>query len=318
MLLLVGLLSNTFAEEIVVTQSGQRILLKDNGQWELVSNHSDTDTGTVLAKVNGVSIRSDSFIQAAIRTVPKDGKNLDLEERREVLEKLIDDELLFQKAYQEGLFFDTKVQKVMTNTLLRDNVYNQIKDTDFSEQDMQNYFYSNQNDFIIPAKVQIYNIHIKVTPEQTDSMAQNKAEQIYSRLLKNPDNFKEIAATESEGAYKRRGGDVGFVSQDGKPGLDPLIVEKAFSMPVKTLSTPFRTQDGWNIIYVPTKRKQIQRSYEAMKGSVLRTLKNERLLNAYKDYTYDIKSTAQIQIDQSALQNIDIDSSSNLPTLPKP
>ena len=45
------------------------------------------------------------------------------------------------------------------------------------------------------------------------------------------------------------------------------IVDKAFEMNVETLSKPFKTTSGWNVIYVPAKREAKDRSFTQMKGS---------------------------------------------------
>ena len=93
------------------------------------------------------------------------------------------------------------------------------------------------------------------------------------RFVKITSKFRDIAKGESESPYKRRGGDVGFVPKTGKPGLDQELVDMAFEMNVETLSKPFKTTSGWNVIYVPAKREAKDRSFSQMKGSVLRKIK---------------------------------------------
>ena len=205
----------------------------------------------------------------------------------------------------------------MVNALLRSEVYDSTKNSDFSDTELKAYFEAHKDEFIVPEKVQIYSILIKVNDDRPDADAKAKADRIYTELKKDTSKFREVASKESENPYKRRGGDVGFVPKEGKPGLDSAIVEKAFSMKVETLSAPFKTRDGWNIIYIPAKREENVRSYEKMKGSVLRKVKNEKLKEKYDQYTESLKGAAQITIDEAALNKVEVKTSKK-PSLQMP
>jgi parvulin-like peptidyl-prolyl isomerase len=281
------------------------------------SSYSVEDVGDVVATVNGAPLGSISFSQSASRKSPKDSNSLSLEERKEVLDKLIIEELLYQSALEKGYDKDPKVKKVMVNALLRKEVYDNTKNSDFNDTELQAYFDANKEEFIVPAKVQIYSILIKVNDDRSDTDAKAKAERIYTELKKDAGKFREVASKESENPYKRRGGDVGVVPKEGKPGLDSAIVEKAFSMKVETLSQPFKTRDGWNVIYIPAKREENVRSYEKMKGSVLRKVKNEKLKEKYDSYTENLKGSAQITVDEAALNKVEVKTSKK-PSLQMP
>ena len=268
---------------------------------------SSTETlGDVVATVNGEPIGSTSFSNSAKRKKPKSESGFDSEERKEILDQLIIDELLYQSALTKGYDKDPKVKKVMVNALLREEVYNSIKNTDISEEELKAYFDEHQSEFIVPEKVQIYSILIKVNDKRTDGEAKDKADRLYSELRKDPTKFREVATRESENPYKRRGGDVGFVPLEGKPGLDSAIVEKAFSMEVETLSEAFKTKDGWNVIYIPAKREKNVRSFEKMRGSVLRKVKNQKLKDNYDNYTAKLKEDAQLTVDEANLNKIEV------------
>ena len=59
---------------------------------------SPADVGDVLATVNGSAVGSTDFEQAAARSVPSNGQSLSIDEKKEVLDVLINDELLYQEA----------------------------------------------------------------------------------------------------------------------------------------------------------------------------------------------------------------------------
>lgn len=266
------------------------------------------DAGETLAVVNGVEIGSKEFEALAARKTPASGDALSAAEKQEVIDRLVEEKLLYQAALKKGLDKDPKVQKVMVNSLLRDEVYNQVRNSDFTDEQLQAYYDAHKEEFVVPEKVQIKRILIKVTDERPDDKAKAEAERIRGEVAKKPDSFKDLAAKFSEDPYRRRGGDVGFVPRSGKPGLDPEIVNKAFEIPVDSVSPVFKTSEGYNIIQVSNKRERVERTFAQMKGSVLRKVKNDKLKELYDKYVADLKAGAKIEVKTDKLNALEIKS----------
>jgi len=282
---------------------------KEGGGGASAPTAASADVGETLATVNGVVIGSKEFEQAAARKSPASGDALSLEEKKEVLDDLVEEKLLYAEALKQGLDKDPKVQKVMVNTLVREEVFNKLKNSDFPDEVLQKYYEDHKSDFIVPEKVQIKRILIKVTPERDDASAKAEAEKVRAQVAKNPDGFKDVAAQVSEDPYKRRGGDVGFVAKEGKPGLDQAIVEKAFTMETGSVSEVFKTEDGYNVIQVAARREQLERTYQQMKGTVLRKAKSAKQQEEYEAYVAKLRTAAKITTDEAKLGAIEIKSS---------
>ena len=266
------------------------------------------DIGEVLAKVNNQNVGSNEFEEAASRKQPSEGDALSLSDKQEVLDKLVDEKLLYEAALVQGLDKDPKVMKVMVNTLLREEVYSNVRNSDFNDQELQAYYETHKEEFVVPEKVQIKRILIKITDDRPDADALAEASRIRKEVAADPKQFKDLAGKYSEDPYRRRGGDVGFVPKIGKPCLDPEIVDKAFAMDVEAVSEPFKTNEGYNIIYVANKRDRVERTFQQMKGSVLRKVKNEKLKGLYEDYVANLRQNADIQVNQDKLDLIDVKS----------
>lgn len=285
----------------------------DNGAEKAGGAASSTakeaaDIGETLATVNGVVIGSKEFEQAAARKTPANGDSLSVEEKKEVLDGLIEEKLLYAEALKQGLDKDPKVQKVMVNTLVREEVFNTLKNSDFPDETLQKYYDDHKAEFIVPEKVQVKRILIKVTPERPDAEAKKLGEQLRAQVAKTPDSFKDVAAQYSEDPYKRRGGDVGFVAKEGKPGLDQAVVDKAFTLEVNQVSDVFKSDEGYNIVTVAARREQIERTFQQMKGTVLRKAKNARQQELYDSYVGKLKTAATIKVEDAALAKIEIKS----------
>jgi parvulin-like peptidyl-prolyl isomerase len=264
------------------------------------------DLGETLAEVSGMIVGSKEFEAAAARKAPAAGDTLSAEEKQEVLDQLVNDKLLYQAALAKGLDRDPKVQKVMVNTLLREVVYANVRNSDFTDEELQAYYESHKEEFVVPEKVQIKRILIKTGDKRSDDEAKAEAERIRAEVAKNPDSFKDLAAKFSEDPYRRRGGDVGFVPKSGKPGLDAEVVNKAFELQVGAVSEVFKSAEGYNVVTVANKRERVERTFQQMKGSVLRKVKNDKLKELYDGYVAGLRQTAQIKVNQDKLALIEI------------
>jgi parvulin-like peptidyl-prolyl isomerase len=261
------------------------------------------DSAEVVATVGGLPISSSEFQQAAARRQTGEGAE-GSESKTDVLDRLVAEKLLYLKAIELGLERDPKVQKVMINTLLRDKVYSTVRNSDFPETELQTYYQDHKDEFVIPEKVQVKRILIRVTPERTEAEARSETERIRTEITADSARFRELASEYSEGPYKRRGGDIGFVAREGKPGLDPTIVEKAFSLEVDAISDVFETREGFNVITVAKRRERVERSFQQVKGAVLRKLKNEKLKDLYDTYVDGLKQGADVAVNSDVLDGL--------------
>ncbi len=266
------------------------------------------DLGEALATVNGKPIYSRAFKRLASRKVPKDGLVLNKSERKELLDKLIKDELLYQEAMNRNLFLDTKVKKVMTNALLREEIYAEVNGNEFSEAEILRFYNSHKEEFSIPEKVQFQKMLFRVKDDMDESAALAKAERIHELLLKDVSTFSELSVKHSDDPYRRRGGDVGFVSRKGKPGIEDAIIQKAFSMKKGQLSKPVKTGQGYTIIFIKEKREPFQRSLKTTKSAVLRKMKNLKLDELFDAYTAKLGKAAEIIVFEEMLDGVELKS----------
>ena len=116
-------------------------------------------------------------------------------------------------------------------------------------------------------------------------------EGLRQQLVSAPEKFKALAKDNSEDPYRKRGGDLGFVAKEGKPGIPSDVVAKAFAMEVGALSEVFEAGGGFNVITVVNRRERVERTYEQMKGSVLRKMKSEKFKSLYDAYVDDIRGS---------------------------
>ena len=120
-------------------------------------------------------------------------------------------------------------------------------------------------------------------------------------VLERKAEFRKIAQDKSAGAYARRGGDLGFVTREGKPGIPSEVIEVAFTLEKGGISDPFKTKQGWNVVYVPNKRDRVERTFEQMRGSVLRKVKSDTYKSLYDGYVGQLREKAAVDVDDAKL-----------------
>ena len=264
------------------------------------------DVGTKLATVGESVVGSKDFEAAASRHVPEGGGALTAEDKKTILDELIADEALWQEAVRQGFYKNRKVQKMMVNLLLRDQVYDKVRASDFTPEEMSAYFEANREDFVVPEKVQVKRIFLTTGEKRSEEEAMTLAADLRAQLVADPDRFRDLATEHSDGPFARRGGDMGYLSHEGKPGLDPVMVERAFELNVNQISQPFKSAEGINIITVVAKRERVERTFDQMKGSVLRKLKNERYSELETAFVKEVLERYPVEVDTAAVNNLDL------------
>lgn len=257
----------------------------------------------VVATVEGVTILASDIQAEASKRYPA-GHVPTPEERVELLRQVVDDRVFYLEALRRGLDKDPKVQKVMVNTLLRDQVYSTVRNSDFDDATLRAYFDAHASEFTVPEKVQILDIRVSPGKGRTEAQAKARAEELRAEVLASPDRFKEIAGQHSDSPYSRRGGDVGFVSREGKEGLDPKVVEAAFVLEVGQVSSVVRAGDGFHVLMVANRRAAVERTFEQMKGSVLRKVKGERVQGLADRYAASLRTKLRIVVHDATLEGV--------------
>ena len=262
--------------------------------------------GDVVAKVGKGGVTVEAFVGRAIRTPGAASNEVPLEARRDILMALVSEEALWQEAMEKELYRDPKVRKIMVNLLLREEIYAKVSAGDFAPEQIQAYFEEHRDEFTVPEKIQVKRIFLRVGGDRTLAEAKALAGDLREQLVAQPDRFKDLAAEHSDGPYKRRGGDLGYLSKEGKPGIEPDVVARAFELEVGDVSEPFEAADGVNLVAVVSRRERVERTFEQMKGSVLRKLKNERYRELEQSYISSIEGKFQIEIDDAKLGAVDL------------
>jgi len=228
----------------------------------------------VLATVNGKDITEEDayhFLnqlspQVAIQyRTPEGIKNL--------VKELINQELFYLQAIEEELDreeeFIEQLEKIKKQVLIQYAVEKLFSGIEVEDEEINNYYMSNQENFIIPERVRAS--HILVDSE-------DEANEILNQLNSGM-SFEEAARKYSKCPSKENGGDLGEFTRGQ---MVQEFEDAAFSMDEGQISEPIKTQFGYHIIKLVARRESEISPLEDEKEKIqsyLVALKQRELFN---------------------------------------
>lgn len=242
----------------------------------------------VVAKVGDRTITVEK-LQKLIGAKKFSSTEEELDQKRQMLEKMIDSELMIIGALKAGLDketdFLTQIKGVERNILLQELYSVEILDKcQPSEKEMRAYY--DRMGWEVKAR------HILVETEKD-------AQEIVKQLSEGAD-FAELAKEKStDKATKDKGGDLGYFTWGRM--VSPFQ-DTVFAMQVGNISKPVETKFGWHIIKLEDRRKTQQKEYQEEKSQIKRRLLNEKTKERSDEYLTDLREKANIQFEPEAVQ----------------
>ncbi|MAE40378.1 peptidylprolyl isomerase [uncultured Psychrobacter sp.] len=147
------------------------------------------------------------------------------------------------------------------------------------------------NKMIVP-QWDVRHILVKIDELQTDSLAQQKINDLYEQLRQGAD-FASLASTYSDDPGSAgRGGDLNWVGEGEMVGEFEAVMKNTT---VGDYSAPFRSQFGWHILKVDDKRQQ-DISNEYRRDLARQALYQRLAPQATEDWLQELRAGAYIQV----------------------
>lgn len=266
---------------------------------------------STVAVVNGTAISVDDRDKEVGKLLPKEYFHSNVNEeklkglREKALETLIDKTLLYNYAISKKIkVTDSEIDEVMTNlaaaygskkdleegikeagftkvsfreAVKKDEVLKKLYikeiEANLSDAELKKYYDKNMYKFKEPEKLRVRLIYVKNDPTVADGKqkAKKKIEEAQA-LLKKGENFPYVAQTYSNDASRVMGGDMGYLH---KGMLDSAVEERALSMQVGAVSEIIEKDIGFFIVKVEEKAPANQLSFETVKDSLRKELKEK-------------------------------------------
>jgi len=191
-------------------------------------------------------------------------------------ENLIISEL--EKKYKERFMIDKIVQVQIGRNIT------------VSPNEMITFYEENKTLFKEPEKVKVRTILIRINDELPEEKASKTTAEIHRRLLEGC-NFELLAKEYSQGPYKDRGGDMGWIK---KGELMDELNEMIFSMEKDEISSPIKTRLGFHIFMVEDKMEPSIKDFSEAKDRIEKALYNSKIEGKLREWVEELKKNAYI------------------------
>jgi len=290
--------------------------------------------GSVVARVNGQPILRRDFdmaVQLAFRQRGRgERRHEDLQAARDaVLESLIDNELLYQKAVQAKTTVPeadvrAEVERLKKGLGTLEDVAaflktNGVTDKDLVEQvrhslvvrkfvdaqlgvpkhpgdaEVRAYYDAHGDQFARPEAVHISQIVVSVPPDDPPARrteARLKTEAIMKELRGGKD-FAEMAHRHSDGGEAKKGGDSGWVWAGG--GALPPVERAALALQPGQLSDIVESRRGFHIIKAIERRPAGVVPFEEARERIVERLADDKRRDQLRAYAADLRKSARIE-----------------------
>ena len=178
--------------------------------------------------------------------------------------------------------------------LLIEKVINRVSQitSPIDEKTMMQYYEKHREQFVVTEQVRVRQIVVK---DRKD------AESMLSKLKRgNP--FDELARKYSSGPEAKEGGDLGFFGQ----GEMPEEFDVVFSLQVGEISDIVQSPYGYHIFQVVAKLERSESGFAEVKDQIRQLIVREEEDKAFHDWLKTVKKRANIRVNQSALEGIEL------------
>jgi len=237
------------------------------------------DNGNTLVQIKGRKITLEEF-QVRITEIPTyyQGFLATHNGKIELLNGMIAEAVLIQKAKEEGLHRKEEIRRMLKNVedriLLEAIVQELQKDRiAVSDEEVKEYLEKNEEKFASPEQVRVSHILVK---------RKSEAKKILNEL-KEGANFEKLTRKYSiDSITAPRGGDLGYISRGE---MIPAFEEAVFALENRNDISPIiETPFGYHLVKLTGRKKMRERTPEEIDSEIRTIIQNEKLDKLMEKY----------------------------------
>jgi parvulin-like peptidyl-prolyl cis-trans isomerase-like protein/SurA-like protein len=246
------------------------------------------------ASVNGTVIRLEEF-DRAVQAVASDRRDpVGPEQRRYVLDRLLDEELLVQRGLELGLAqHDRRVRGDIVSAVI-ELVVSQADGNEPSDADVRAFYDENRGYFALTDRLLVQQVFVRADPVRSEADARARAEQAMQRLR----------AGEPLDRVQAELGDpqVAVVPRDLLPAaklreyLGPTAARAASELEVGAVSEPQRSASGFHVLQLLQREPGATPPLAEVEGEVRAELRRRSSERALRDYLDDLRARADVRV----------------------
>jgi peptidyl-prolyl cis-trans isomerase C len=250
----------------------------------------------VIASVNNKSITI-SMLENKIENLPQYYQAFAAQHKKEVVDELIIEELLYEAAKKRKLDKDPDMRQLIADARRKILISRVIEDetkksAPVSEDDVREHYQQNKEKYMIPEMVRAS--HILTSTEEEAYQAKGE--------LERGADFAAVANEYSKDLTKDRGGDLGYFK---KGQMIPEFESAAFNLDIGQVSDVVNTRFGYHIIKLIDRKPAAYRGFDEVADEIRVSIMRDRQRQSFDAFAAQLREQADIKINQSALEALE-------------
>jgi peptidyl-prolyl cis-trans isomerase SurA len=197
------------------------------------------------------------------------------------------------KTGQDFEDFKTQIRnQLLTQEVIRKEVGSRII---ISHEDVVKYYDSHKQEFVRPEMVVLREIFVSTEkkPEADIPTLRKKAENLRDRVLKNGDDFGELAKRFSDSPTAQQSGELGSFE---RAKLDPNISEKVFALNRGQMTDVIETKSGFEILQVRERYQAGEQPLEKVEPEISNRLYEQKMEPGMRAYLQTLREDSYLQV----------------------
>jgi parvulin-like peptidyl-prolyl isomerase len=247
-----------------------------------------------VARVNGELIRRDDFERLLVGLASDRGEAIGPEQRRHVLDRLIDEELLIQRGLELGFArLDRRVRGDLTAVVMS-AIIEESQGAQPTRAELQAFYDTERAFFAQPGQLRVRQVFCRVTANAQAAAALARADQAATRLRAGED-FEAVRRALGDAELSPLP-DTLLPAAKLRDYLGPTAQRAALSLDAGAISAPIRSGTGFHVLQVVERQEGIALPLESIESQVLAEYRRRAGEKALRDYLDELRARADIQM----------------------
>jgi parvulin-like peptidyl-prolyl isomerase len=247
-----------------------------------------------VARVNGTVIRTEEYQRVVAGLVADRRDGIDAADRRRVVDRLIDEELLVQRGLELGLARnDRKIRSDLTAAVIA-SIVAQREDVQPSDAELEAFYESHRDFFAQPGRLRVRRIFCRVSAPADDAAAQARAQEA-SRRLRAGEAFGTVQTALGDPEIAPLP-DVMLPPAKLLDYLGPTALRTVLTLEDGAVSEPVRAAGGYHVMQVVARQTDGERPLAEIRAEVLAEFHREDGERALRDYLDELRGRADVVI----------------------